>query len=829
MIYPKTFEQKIGFDLIRQQLLQLCSSPLGQSFVEKMRFASNHEHLEKLLSQTDEFRQIIIKHTAFPTTHYFDFRPQLRKAEIENTWLDEAEFQSLKLALFTIFSCVKFFTTKEGEKFEHLKALSVLVQLDKNLPNRIEHVIDANGHVRDTASTELQRIRRALIAEQSNVRRRLDRIMREAKAAELVADDVELTIRNGRLVIPVLSEHKRKIKGFIHDESATGQTVFIEPAEIFDANNSIKELEYEERREIIRILTQLTNFIRPQVPALMAAANFLGLMDFIRAKALMAFRTDAAKPVLNKRPVMNWLRARHPLLEASLEKQGKKMVPQDITLTEENRILIISGPNAGGKSVCLKTVGLLQYMLQCGLLIPLEPQSEAGVFDDIMLDMGDEQSIENDLSTYSSHLSNMNRFIKLGGKRSLFLIDEFGTGTEPKFGGAIAEAILEALHANKMFGLVTTHYGNLKAFADKTPGVINGAMRFNMELLEPMYQLEIGKPGSSFALEIAEKIGLSKKILDKAKGHIGEKQVNLDRLIRELEIAKGEFERKNTEASIKERKLSQTLSDYTELKTTLESQTKLALNQAKVQARKLLQDANQRIEQTIREIKENKAEKEPTRAARQELEEFKKEIEPEPGVYLQLPEETPFAKLDNRRNDKPKPAEIQKAEQDEKQEKAELASPIQAGSYVRLTDNGAVAEVLGISEKDVEIRIGSLKSFVKMHRLEKIGRREYLSLSSEEANVPRMEGLDMHSRMANFSFTLDIRGKRGEEALGEISSFVDNAIMLGANELRIVHGKGDGILRNLVRNYLNGYKEITSAKDEHADRGGAGITIVTLR
>ena len=493
---------------------------------------------------------------------------------------------------------------------------------------------------------------------------------------------------------------------------------------------------------------------------------------------------------------------------------------------------MISGPNAGGKSVCLKTVGLLQYMLQCGMLIPLSPDSEAGIFEDLLLDMGDEQSLENDLSTYSSHLSNMHRFMQLGGKRSLFLIDEFGTGTEPRFGGAIAESILESLNKARMYGVVTTHYGNLKTFAEKTQGVVNGAMRFNMTALQPLYRLETGKPGSSFALEIAEKIGLPAELLDRARKYIGEKQVNLDRLIKELETEKTQFAEQNARLQTKEAKLTKTLSDYSELKLILDTQQKGALNQAKAQAKKLVQDANRLIEQTIRDIKENKAEKEPTKQLRQQLETFKETLEPEP--IAPLPAEI-LAKLDDKPLSKAlkaalaPPAPTQNTNPYSSPADNDSSGPIVPGNYVRVAANGAMGQVISMNGKDIEIRLGDLKSYVKLNRLEKISKREYMAHSSEEANLPRMAGVDLHERMTHFSFNLDLRGQRGEEAVSAVHAFMDDAVMLGAPELRIVHGKGDGILRQVVRNVLSGYKQVSTLKDEHPDRGGAGVTVIGMR
>jgi len=804
MLYPQTLEHKLGFDTIRQHLKDACVSPLGQDYVEKIRFTDNLSLIDKLLRQTDEFRQIVQFEPDFPSSNYIDVRPHLSRARIEGLALTEAEFFDLKLALRTIQDCLKFLSKREeSQTFPFLRELAGPVGVDKKLTDALERVIDDRGNVRDSASPELAQIRRRIIGEQANLRKRLDSILRQARQNGWIPDDLSLTVRGGRLVIPIAAEHKRKIKGFVHDESQTGQTVFLEPAEVFDANNEIRELEYEERREIYRILLALTDQVRPHLDDLKRAINFLAQIDFIRAKAKLAIQLDAVLPKLHERPLVNWTSARHPLLHLSFRKQNKTVVPLGVRLDEKARILIISGPNAGGKSVALKTIGLVQYMLQCGLLVPMADYSEMGIFQNLFIDIGDEQSLENDLSTYSSHLTAMKQFVIGANKRTLFLIDEFGTGTEPGLGGAIAESILEDLNKSGAYGVINTHYTNLKVFADKTPGLINGAMRFDGEHLEPLYQLEIGRPGSSFAFEIAQKIGLPKGIIDRAKEKLGSQQVNFEKLLKELDIEKRVFSEKNLEISINQRKVAQQLAEYTALKTRLDNEQKQLLNDAKQKAKALVQEANQRIENTIREIKENKAEREATKQVRQELERFdQKELKPEP-VELE----------------KPKPEEEFEADN----------GAIAVGSYVRIQGQNTIGEVLSIRGKDAEIRIGDLKSNIRLNRLEKVSRKTFVAATETRDDRPRSRGVDMNEKMQNFSFNLDIRGKRGEEALGEVDRFFDDALMLGYPELRIVHGKGDGILRTLVRNHLRGYKQVGSMQDEHADRGGAGVTIVKMK
>jgi len=801
LLYPPNLEQKLGFDRLREWLKDACISPLGRAYVDKIRFSDNFGLVEKLVGQTAEMQRIMQSGGDFPAQNYFDATPYLRRAAIEGTMLVEEEFFNLKSSLNTISGCLRFFANQPPEAYPLLGEYAATIRVERSVTEAIDRIIDERGLIRDNASPELAQIRRRLISEQIAVRKKLDGMLRTAKSSGWVGDDVSLTVRNGRLVIPIAAEHKRKFKGFIHDESSTGQTVFIEPTDVLESNNAIRELEYEERREINRILTRLTDQLRPYLPELNKAYQFLGLMDFLRAKAKLASQMNAIAPKFENRTMVDWRAARHPLLHLAFQKQGKSVVPLDLELNAQQRILIISGPNAGGKSVSLKTVGLIQYMYQCGLLVPMREDSTMGFFQNVFIDIGDEQSLENDLSTYSSHLTNMRHFLAMANKRTLFLIDEFGTGTEPGLGGAIAEAILENLTRSGAYGVINTHYTNLKVLADKTEGLINGAMRFDGEHLEPLYQLEIGKPGSSFAFEIASKIGLPRDVVEQAKQKLGTQQVNFEKLLKELDIERRVFAEKNMELGIKERKLAQQLAEYAAQKTTLENNEKRILNEAKQKAKLLLSDTNQRIENTIREIKESKAERETTKQARTELERFtKKELKPEPVADL--------------------PSTI-KIEPE--------SGAIEVGSFVRIKDQTALAEVMALKGKDAEVRIGELKSNIKLNRLEKVSNKTYREITGETKSRPTMTGVDLNERQQNFSFNLDVRGKRGEEVLGIVDQFFDNAVMLGYDEIRIVHGKGDGILRTLVRNHLRGYKQVAAMQDEHADRGGAGVTVVKMR
>lgn len=795
MLYPSNLEQKINFNKIKEILKAECTSSLGMGFVDKVSFSSDAKLVERLLDQTEEFRQILVSGETFPTSNFTNLNPYLEKAKLENSFLDAADFHEVKLSLQTIRTCVAFFQKNEEVYPVLSQLLGLLIDLDLSLLKAIDAVIDEKGIVKSNASRELQLIRGQILYEEGRLRKVMERVFKEARAKGLTPEDAQMTVRSGRLVIPVAAENKRKLRGFIHDESATGQTVFMEPEEALDINNEIRDLEYMERREIIKILTQLTDRVRPAIPSLRKATNFLGLMDFIRAKAKFAQKTDSARPEITKERQVIWRNARHPLLEMALKSQGKKIVPLQVKLSGHERLLVISGPNAGGKSVTLKTVALLQYMLQCGLLIPVEPDSKSSLFDNFFIDIGDEQNLENDLSTYSSHLMSMKHFSNFADRKTILFIDEFGTGTEPQFGGAIAESILLAINKLGAYGVLTTHYGNLKQIASKNQGLVNGAMRYDVEKLEPLYQLEIGKPGSSFALEIASKIGISRDILAYAKSQIGEDRVRYDRLLTQLENEKNQYSELLAEVNSKDRLLKTRLQEYKELKETLETTKKKYIQEAKEEAKSLLDQTNKKIESTIRQIKEGKAEKESTKQVRQELEAFKEKVKPE-KVKVKAPSIMV------------------------------LSGEIKVGDWVRLKDNGAIGEVLQLKSKEVEISIGELKSNVKLSRLERISQGE---VKKEKKAISSRGNFNTNEKMMDYSMNLDLRGKRGEEILSLIQTFIDEGYMLGIKDLRIIHGKGNGILRDLTRNFLKDMSQVRHIEDEHADRGGAGVTLVALK
>ena len=809
MLLPLHFEQKIGFSTLRQQLEANCLSALGRHYVARMEFQTRHEPLLKLLRQTDEFAYLLRSGADFPAAHYHDAQAHFQRAALPGAYLDVAAVYEVKMSMRTIRQALGFFAQAEEGRFPTLRLLGIGVQVDRNLLAAFDKVVDDDGAVRDDASPLLRQVRQELIQRQGLLRRQLAGILRHAKSEGWIPGDAEPTIRGGRLVLPVLAEHKRRVKGLIHDESASGQTVYIEPAEVFELNNDIKDLQNAYQRELIRLLTHLTNQLRPHLPDLRRAYAYLGLLDFIRAKARLALSLDCRLPVLHPRPLLRWQQVRHPLLELAFAAHKRdtgdprEVVPLDLELHAEQRLLVISGPNAGGKSVTLKTVGLVQFMLQMGLLIPCADGSEAGVFEDIFLDIGDEQSLENDLSTYSSHLLAMKQFLLLAGKKSLVLIDEFGTGTEPVLGGAIAEAVLDDLNRARVFGVITTHYTNLKDFAERTPGLVNGAMRYDPERLQPLYRLEVGKPGSSFAIEIARKIGLPRDLVERASNLVGRDKIRYDELLEGLERDKTELENRLRENERLQRGLHKFTQEYLDLKQHLEDTRRETLRNAKQHAQNLLRDTNQKIEATISEIRREQADKQATRQAREKLDTFvRQELQTEP------PKATPTRELAS-------------------------AAGLRPGDKVALLGQEGHGEVVNIKGKTAEVLFGGLKTLVKVSQLEKLSRaeirdREQAARSSAKANA-RGGNLNLTSRMAEFSPTLDLRGERAEDALTKTMSFVDDAVMLGMPEIKFLHGRGSGVLRQVVRDYLRSQRAVASVADEHADRGGDGVTIAVLK
>ena len=833
MTYPQNFEQKIGFGQIRQFIKQKCLSSLGQDRTDKMSMSDNCAEIFLWLEQTDEMMWVVNKEDAMPTEFFFDVRDALKRIRVEGLYLDEQEVFDLRRSLETIRNIVSFLNRKDDEESVPYPALTDLaadVMTFPQLISRINSILDKFGKIKDNASSELARIRHELAQTAGSISRSLNSILRAAQAEGYVDKDTTPTVRDGRLVIPVSPGMKRKIRGIVHDESATGKTVFIEPAEVVEANNRIRELEGEERREILRILTELTDMVRPQVPELLASYEFLAEIDFIRAKAILAIEMKAVKPNLNDRPEADWIEAVHPLLQMTLERQGKKAVPLDIALNDRQRIVLISGPNAGGKSVCLKTVGLLQYMLQCGMLVPINSRSRCGVFGSIFIDIGDEQSIEDDLSTYSSHLKNMKSMLRAADKRSLILIDEFGGGTEPQIGGAIAEALLKRFNSKRTFGVITTHYQNLKHFADEHEGIVNGAMLYDRKEMRPLFQLQTGNPGSSFAVEIARKIGLPEDVIADASEIVGSEYIQSDKYLQDIVRDKRYWETKRQNIRKREKQVEETIAKYeTEIKE-LEASRKEILKKAKEDAEQLLKQSNAIVENTIRSIKEAQAEKERTKEVRQDLADFRKQVN---EIDTESSEDMIARKIEQLR-------QRQERKQERKKQKSKKAAemskaieketkPVETGDYVRIKGQKAVGQVIEINGKNAVVLFGQMKTNVTVDRLEH-SEAPAVSIETPKASFVSDETKEqMHEKRLNFKHDIDVRGMRGDEAVQAVTYYVDDAILVGVSRVRILHGTGNGILRSLIRQYLATVPGILSFHDEHVQFGGAGITVVELK
>lgn len=829
MIYPQNFEQKIGFDQIRMLLKDKCLSTLGEERVTDMSFSDQYDEVEERLSQVTEFVRIIQQEDGFPDQYFFDVRFSLKRVRIEGMYLDEQELFDLRRSLETIRDIIRFLNRSEDEEendtlYPTLKRLAGDITVFPQLIGKIDGILNKYGKIKDNASTELTRIRRELVNTMGNISRSLNSILRNAQSEGYIEKDVAPTMRDGRLVIPVAPGLKRKIKGIVHDESASGKTVFIEPAEVVEANNRVRELESEERREIIRILTDFSNTLRPSIPEILQSYEFLAEIDFIRAKSYFAIQTSSLKPTVENEQLLDWTMAVHPLLQLSLARHGKKVVPLDIELNQQQRILIISGPNAGGKSVCLKTVGLLQYMLQCGMLVPMHERSHAGMFCNLFIDIGDEQSIEDDLSTYSSHLTNMKIMMKGCNQRSLILIDEFGGGTEPQIGGAIAEAVLKRFNEKGTFGVITTHYQNLKHFAEDHESVVNGAMLYDRHLMQALFQLQIGNPGSSFAVEIARKIGLPEDVIADASEIVGSEYINADKYLQDIVRDKRYWEGKRQTIRQREKHMEETIARYQTEMEELQKSRKEIIRQAKEEAERMLQESNARIENTIRTIKEAQAEKEKTRLVRQELTDFRASLdtlgvkEQEENIARKM--ERLQEKQERRKNKKSEPKVVLI------QPIAPKMISITPGENVKMKGQTTVGQVMEVNGKNATVAFGSIKTTVKLERLE----RANASLKTEGIATSTFVSTQTHDQMyekkLHFKQDIDVRGMRGDEAIQAVTYFVDDAILVGMDRVRILHGTGTGILRTLIRQYLSTVPGVNHYADEHVQFGGAGITVV---
>lgn len=792
MIYPENAIDKLGFSEIRELIKEKCLSEAGRNMVDKIQPQTKLDQIDRFLRQTHEFKQLLLHDEPLPVDHIYAIKPLAEKVKLEGAFLLEEELYRMLLALRTVFNIIRYFNEREGQ-YAHLELLFEHLPIEKSIVRSIEKVLDENGKVRNNASRLLEAITHEILKSEQEARKRLDMVFRQAQANGWTADG-GLTIREGRLCIPILAENKRKLKGLIHDESATGQTAYIEPEEVFHLNNKIRDLEFDRRREVVRILTEITNELRPYVPLLLSYHGLLTKVDFVRAKALFAIDLEANMPILDKEASISLIEARHPLLYLnSIKEKSHAVVPLNIQIDSTNRIILVSGPNAGGKSVCMKTVGLLQLMVQSGLLIPADERSKVGVFKQIFADIGDDQSIESDLSTYSAHLSKMKHFTTFANGRTLVLIDEFGTGTDPQFGGPIAEAVLEHLNKKQVRGVITTHYSNLKVFASHTQGLENASMLFDNEKMQPLYILQIGKPGSSYAFEIAQKIGLAKDILDAAKQKIGVQQKKVDTLLVDLERDKKEIADTKAAISRREKELIDLKSKYEKLKEEIETNKREIIRKAKEEAKLILKDANKLIENTISEIKAVQAEKEKTKEIRKKVDKALAQHQ----AALEKEQKQPTKSVVNN-------------------------GSLEVGDWVRIEDTGSEGEILEITKNNsLIIALGELRTVVKATRVTKLKSKEKSKakkkLSSVTADI-----------VSDFFPEVDVRGMRTEEALGKIETVLDRAVMIGYPSVKIIHGKGDGILRRFIRDYLRKYNHVSRLEDEHADRGGDGITYAYL-
>ena len=816
MIYPNNFEAKVGFDTIRKVIESYCMSPLGVAHTKNMEFCAHYDTVLRMLSETNEFLSIITTQEEFPLNHFHDATPALHSIRALGSYMSADELFKLRKSLGTIGAISAFFDRKNEEgatPYPHLTTLCSNMQSFNEVMKEIDAILDKFGNIKDNASPLLLSIKQAIQSTTASINGILRRIITEGKMSGILDADVSPSVRDGRLVIPVAPMNKRKIHGIVHDESATGKTVYIEPGEIVEANNTIRELEADMRREIIRILTEMADIIRPHIDDMLVSYDLLGQIDFIRAKALFAQELDCNMPVLEQKPQIEWYHAIHPALFLSLREHNKQVVPLDITLDGNDRILLISGPNAGGKSVCLKTVGAVQYMIQCGMLPPMHANSHIGVFKSIFIDIGDEQSLENDLSTYSSHITNMKYFLQKADNATIVLIDEFGGGTEPQIGGAIAQAILHQLNDKKTFGVITTHYQNLKTFADDSEGIVNGAMLYDRGKMQPLFKLSMGYPGSSFAIESARKIGLPQSVVEEAIEIVGSDYVNMDKYLLDIARDRRYWENKRQEIHAKQKKIDAIIERYNEQAESLNKERREIIHAARQEAKELLKKSNSTIERTIHDIKRAQAEKEQTKEIRRQLDEFKQRIaqehtDNEGDIKTILPH--------GKKAKKKVPTEKPKVEE----------VTFNANDNVTMEGNSTVGQIISIEGKHAIVAFGMLKTKVELKKLKKSQAQP--KQKSEKSFISRSTSDEMRMRQLNFKQEIDVRGMRADEAIQAVTYFIDDATQFSVRQVRILHGTGTGILKVRIREYLNAIPNVKNYRDEHVQFGGAGITIVEL-
>ncbi len=788
-IYPRDYTEKLSLNQLFDLVLGRCKTDFGRKMVADCAPSSSHDEVTRWINQTHELVRILDSGDQLPSRDFMDIYPFLVNIRAAGSFLAAEDFLQLRITLDVLYDWTQYLKKRKDE-YPELCKLTIGFIADKELSRIISSIIDERGQVKDNASERLREIRSELVSKGNAVRKVINSVLRQAKTQGFTEENSEVTIREGRLVIPLKAENKRRINGFVHDESSSGQTVFLEPAEALQLNNEVRELLYEEKREIAKILTRLSDAVRERMDDLIQGGEFLGIFDFIHAKANFCRSIDAVKPTISRYPIIKIYQAYHPLLRISHEQSDKPTIPLSLELTRQgNRVLVISGPNAGGKSVALKTIGIIQYLFQCGFLVPVSEASELGVFKNLFLDIGDSQSLENDLSTYSSHLTAMKYFVQVADEQTLFLIDEFGTGTEPQFGGAIAESILSELMGRKSFGVITTHYANLKEFAEKNDSIINGAMKYDVSALSPLFELELGKPGSSFAFEIARNIGLSKKVIADARSLVGKDHVDYEKLLNQLERERRDYEKLTKQLEKEQSAITEIRGDYESLKAMLAEDRQKIIREAKEQARQIVGDANRKIEQTIRAIKESKADKERTKELRNSVTNFKDSLKEQP---LRKPEK---------------------------------AKTFEVGDWVSMEGQQMSGEIINLKGKQAQVRFGNLISFVDLKKLVKGNR----SQEPEKSTRRKTGGFSMIDKRAHFQGELNVIGQRAEQAMVNVDQYIDEAIMLGTDMVRITHGKGQGVLREMIRNHLKKHPMVDRAVDEHIEMGGSGVTVVVFK
>jgi DNA mismatch repair protein MutS2 len=825
LVYPDTFEDKIGFSQVRLKVVDLCVTPLGSELATDMHASSDFNEVKAYQTDVVEFAEIILHYADFPELAPVDIRNSIIKGRIPGSYLDIPEWLDVRRMLASVRQIEVFFDKTPVEILPVTRNKAKQLKTFPFIQEKLDQIFNKVGNVKDQASPDLKRIRQEMVHLSASIGRRMDSVLQQARSEGWIEKDVQASVRDGRLVIPIPVTHKRKIKGLIHDESATGRTAFVEPLELVELNNELRELEMAEQREIVKILVDLTNQIRPYFPDMENWNQVIAGFDLTRAKAKISLRWEGTEVLLVEEPLIHWEQSRHPLLDMVFRTEKRKVVPQNIHLDSKQRILLISGPNAGGKSVCLKSAGLIQYLIQCGFLVPVQEGSRSGIFDQFLLDIGDEQSIENDLSTYSSHLHHMKFFLKKAGARTLFMIDEFGAGTEPQLGGAIAESILGELAATGAYGVVTTHYTNLKHFAASADGVVNAAMRYDVQHMQPLFELETGKPGSSFAFEIARNIGLPDKVIQKASELVGDNHIQFDKHLREISRDKRYWENKRQKIRQSSKEIDELLLKYSETLAATEKEKKKIIQDAKSKSEEILSGLNKKIEQSIREIRESQAEKLKVKDIREDLDTLRLTVKSD--LDKPLAEGAEKIKKVEKEN-----VLVRKKIQQEKPPAPEKSkapvNPWTVGSKIRLKDKDILAEILEARGNSLLVAMGQMITTIPMDQAEPVSENEFKKATGTKSYGTSFIGVDMENRKLSFSPSLDLRGLRADEALRKVTEFIDEAVMVGSNDLRILHGKGDGILRQIIREYLSGLNVVSRFEDEDVRFGGTGITVVKL-